>query len=80
MVLIAVSAVATVTVSLVRLPDLIRAGGSRRLRLGIVVGGHVALGGVRADPSGTADAALPVTGAVLAAIGAIVMIAVGFYL
>ena len=80
LVLIAVSAVTAVTVSLVRRLDTIRAGAAIAFGLVTLLASTWLWEGFSRIQSGAAVAPLPVTGAVLAAIGAFVMIAVGFYL
>ena len=78
--MIAIAAVTSVTASLVRSLETIRAGVAVASGLVTLLAATWLSEGFARIQSDTADAAPPATGAVLATIGAIVMIAVGFYL
>ena len=78
--MIAIAAVTSAIVSLIRSLDTIRAPVSVISGLVTLLSATWLWEGLSRIQSDTADSTLPITGAVLAAIGAIVMIAVGFYL
>ena len=78
--LIAVSVVTSAAVALFGRLDTIRAGATVVSSLVILLAATWLWEGFARIQSGTAEAALPVTGAVFATIGAIVMMSVGSYL